>query len=242
MKQPTGLFTLWAIPRSRSTSFFRMMLERGDCLCIHEPFCAIADDGYVDLPDGHGHQLTLESKEEVAAHILSLSAQQRIFLKETTDHDHSDLLHTGLFNEQVKTAILIREPEEAIASHLRMNPGVDQASMGFGHLLKLVKSMQSSGHHYHLIKASDLVKKTTETVQNYCTFSQLPFIPEALNWTSENRHEWSRTQHWHSDVAESTGIQQLTMNKSPLSPELQDMLEKHLSKTIPEYNALLEIC
>ncbi len=241
MKQSTGLFTLWAIPRSRSTSFFRMMLERGDCLCIHEPFCAIADDGYVNLPDGYGRQLTLKSKEEVAAHVLDLSTQQRVFLKETTDHDHSDLLHTALFSERVKTAILIREPEEAITSHLRMNPDVDQASMGFGHLLKLIKGMQFSKHRYHLIKASDLVKKTTETVQDYCTFSQLPFIPEALNWASENRHEWSRTQHWHNDVANSTGIQQFTSKKPPLPPKLQVTLKKHLRNITPEYNALLEI-
>ena len=235
----TGLLSLWAIPRSRSTAFFRMMVQRGDYLCINEPFCAIADTGTVDLPNGNGGIVTVTTKEQVVEHILNLSRKKRVFFKETTDHDHSDLLETGIFGSQTQTAVMVRTPEEVIRSHLRMNPKADQASMGFGYLLNLMKGIHLSGQAYHMIKSEDLIQNPSETVQSYCTFANIPFLPEALKWNSEDRQEWSRTKDWHSDVAKSTGIQQIS-NKDPLPLKLQDIFEIYLKPTQRDYEALLE--
>jgi hypothetical protein len=43
------ILMLWSAPRSRSTAFFRMMIERGDFVCVHEPFSYLAEFGHVDL-------------------------------------------------------------------------------------------------------------------------------------------------------------------------------------------------
>lgn len=240
MKHPvTGLLSLWAIPRSRSTAFFRMMVQRGDCLCIHEPFCAIADVGTVDLPNGDGGMVKLTTKQQVVEHILNLSHKKLVFFKETTDHDHSDLLETELFGAKAQTAIMIRTPEEVISSHLRMNPKADQTSMGFGYLLDLVKGMRLSGQNYHMIQSEDLIQNSSTTVQSYCTFANIPFLPEALKWKYEDRQEWSRTKDWHSDAAKSTGINKIS-NKEPLPLKLQDILENYLKPTQRDYEALLE--
>jgi hypothetical protein len=39
------VFALWSAPRARSTAFVRSMVERGDLIALHEPFCNLADFG-----------------------------------------------------------------------------------------------------------------------------------------------------------------------------------------------------
>ena len=39
------VFALWSAPRARSTAFVRSMVERGDLIALHEPFCNRADFG-----------------------------------------------------------------------------------------------------------------------------------------------------------------------------------------------------
>ena len=241
VKQKTGLFALWAIPRSRSTAFFRMMVQRGDCLCIHEPFCAITDDGQVDLPDGNGGKISLHKQQQVIEHLLTLAQKQQVFFKETTDYNYSNLLETDLFNTSVKNAFMIRNPEEVISSHLRMNPKAKQNSMGFGYVLDLVKRMQQLKQSYHMIDSIDLINKTNKTVKNYCDFANLDFMPEALNWQVDDRQEWSRSKNWHQDTAQSMGIIKKIIRKPPLSAELQAILDSYLVTTQDEYNTLLNL-
>ena len=40
---------LWAVPRSGSTAFFRMMAERGDFTVVHEPFSYLVMYGHADV-------------------------------------------------------------------------------------------------------------------------------------------------------------------------------------------------
>jgi hypothetical protein len=47
-----GLIAMWAAPRSRSTAFFRYVLEHGGLVAIHEPFDNIADHGSTRV-NGH---------------------------------------------------------------------------------------------------------------------------------------------------------------------------------------------
>jgi hypothetical protein len=52
-----GLIMMWAAPRSRSTAFFRCMLEYG-LVALHEPFCNIADHGTGFTQSASGYETT----------------------------------------------------------------------------------------------------------------------------------------------------------------------------------------
>jgi hypothetical protein len=43
------MLMLWSAPRSRSTAFYRMMIERGDFTGVHEPFSHVAVFGNVEI-------------------------------------------------------------------------------------------------------------------------------------------------------------------------------------------------
>src|SRR5690242_19337971 len=48
LRSQAVLLMLWSAPRSRSTAFFRMMIERGDFTAVHEPFSYLAEFGYAE--------------------------------------------------------------------------------------------------------------------------------------------------------------------------------------------------
>ena len=43
------ILMLWSAPRSRSTAFYRMMIERGDVTGVHEPFSPVEVFGTADI-------------------------------------------------------------------------------------------------------------------------------------------------------------------------------------------------
>ena len=58
---------LWSAPRSRSTAFFRMMIERGDFTGVHEPFSYLAEFGYAEAGGGPGPAPRTGEREHPAA-------------------------------------------------------------------------------------------------------------------------------------------------------------------------------
>lgn len=44
-----AVFALWSAPRARSTAFFRSMVECGDLIALHEPFCNLLNCGETDV-------------------------------------------------------------------------------------------------------------------------------------------------------------------------------------------------
>jgi hypothetical protein len=70
------MLMLWGAPRSRSTVFYRMMVERGDFTAVFEPF-----------------------------------SQAAVFIKDTTDRRHPEVLADRRFLEQdAEHTFLIRHP------------------------------------------------------------------------------------------------------------------------------------
>jgi hypothetical protein len=74
------MLMLWSAPRSRSTAFYRMMIERGDFTAVHEPFSHVAVFGRADVGGR-----TLTTAPEVIAELRSLATTRQVFIKETTD-------------------------------------------------------------------------------------------------------------------------------------------------------------
>ena len=67
------------LARSRSTAFFRMMIERGDFTAVHEPFSYLAELGYAALA---GTRIT--SAPALLSGLRQLAARRPVFVKETT--------------------------------------------------------------------------------------------------------------------------------------------------------------
>jgi hypothetical protein len=99
---PMAVFALWSAPRTRSTAFFRSMVERGDMTVLHEPFCKLRDFGETDAG-----ARTFDSPLSLLDWLRDETHGMSVFLK---DHPPTAYLRVGRpcgVNARVKVACLV---------------------------------------------------------------------------------------------------------------------------------------
>jgi hypothetical protein len=197
------VFALWSAPRARSTAFFRSMLERGDLLALHEPFCNLTCFGETDV-DGQQFQ----SATSLLAWLRDETNDVAVFLKDTTDYRYPEVLADRRFLAEGRHAFLIRRPEEIAASYHALHPDISINAIGLEALHELYVAVRAvGGNPPVVIDSDDLVASPEATTAAYCAAVGLPFIPEALTWRPGERSEWRRSARWHSDASASSGFE-----------------------------------
>ncbi|MFJ8005308.1 sulfotransferase-like domain-containing protein [Streptomyces fagopyri] len=195
------LIFLWAHSRSRSTAFFRMMLERGDFVGVHEPFSSIVAQGYADVG---GEKATTGA--EVLDLLQTMAQSTPVFVKEVTEYRY-DVLDDPRLPQLGTHTFLVRHPEPTIASHHFMNPEVTCGEIGYEHEYETFELIrQRTRRTPVLIEAEDLVASPETVVEDYCRRTGIPYDPAALSWSEGEQNEWERTAKWHQDVVRSTGF------------------------------------
>jgi hypothetical protein len=196
------VFALWSAPRARSTAFFRSMLERGDLIALHEPFCNLTQFGETD-----GDGQTFRSAAALLAWLRNETNDATVFLKDTTDYRQPDVLADRRFLAEGRHAFLIRRPEEIAASYYELFPNMSINAIGLQAMHELHAAVRDAGGNRPVvIDSDDLVARPEATMAAYCAAVELPFIPDALTWEPGERSEWRRTARWHLDVSASSGF------------------------------------
>ena len=231
------MLMLWSVPRSRSTAFYRMMVERGDFTGSHEPFSHVTVFGHADVG---GRSLTTTA--EVIAELRSLAATGQVFIKDTTDRRHPGALADHRFlAEDAQHTFLIRHPRETIRSYLalRRNPRIHE--IGFEALYEVyAKVSRLTGRDPLIIDAGDLMKRPADIIGAYCARTGIDFRPHALNWQPSDRPEWQDGfGHWFTDVAASSGLAEVPARRS-LDPDQHPMLGTYLAYHLPFYQELYQ--
>ncbi|GAB2794015.1 sulfotransferase family protein [Amycolatopsis magusensis] len=200
------VLALWSAPRSRSTAFFRMMLQRADFFSVHEPFSTRAEFGAVDL----GGTLAV-TETEVMHRLRSLSEARPVFFKDTTDERYATVLSDEKFlAEDVCSTFIIRHPAETLPSYYATNPDVRCHQIGIEHQYEMFSLVwRLTGALPLVIDSADLIAAPEATTSAYFDLLGLPYVPEALSWPAGDRPEWRATARWHRDVASTTGFADL---------------------------------
>jgi hypothetical protein len=195
------ILALWSPPRARSTVFYRAMLERGDLLALHEPFCNVADYGETDV-DG---RLVRSGTELIAA---MRDAGRPVFFKDTTDHHYPEVLADRDFLTRATHTFLIRPPDQIVASYAALRPEMTVEEVGLEHLHEIFTAVRdATGHTPLVVDSDDLVTDPPGTMAAYCDAVGLPFLADALTWQPSDRAEWRRSSRWHQGASDSTGIE-----------------------------------
>jgi hypothetical protein len=194
------LLALWSAPRSRSTAFERMMMERGDVAVLHEPFSHVKDFGSAMVG-----QRRVTSEEDLLRALKALGG--RTFVKDTTDFHYPRLLEDDEFLRGTVHAFIIRHPREVIASHARLNPNLQREEIGFARLWEIYSAVTAvTGAAPLVIDSDDLLARPATIVEAYCRRVGIPFMPESLRWRAGTPQPWQRTERWHLAASESTGF------------------------------------
>ena len=227
------VFALWSAPRARSTVFFRSMVERGDMIGIHEPFCNLADFGETDV-EGR----TFHSPGSLLAWLRDETYDRRVFLKDTSDRRHEDVLADRRFLAEARHAFLIRRPDEIAASMYALLPDMRIDYIGLEALYELHTAVRDAhGQRPIVIDSEDLVTRPEATMAAYCAAVELPFIPEALTWEPGERPEWRRSSRFHAVVSASSGFEQRE-HRYPHTVKTSDQLARFAAHHLPFYELL----
>jgi hypothetical protein len=198
------VYALWSAPRSRSTAFFRSMVERGDLLALHEPLEGLHFIGPLQV-DGQ----TFESPPALLTWLVEDTSGRSVFVKETVNRPvQACVVDDQRFLGEARHAFLIRRPEEIAASCLALEHEIRIFDTGLRLLLDLFVAVQHAGGHPPVvIDSDDLVANPAGTMAAYCAAVELPFIADALHWQPGPRPEWARSSRWHEDTAASSGFE-----------------------------------
>lgn len=228
---------LWTHPRSLSTAFERVMIERKDFQVLHEPFSyfyyvhgnnALIPQEYIDPNHPTGYL-------DIRAYILLHARKDFVFFKDMCSHCYQPLVNDREFLDTLTNTFLIRDPAKAIASYYAMNSAVTLEEIGYYQLYSVFRKVaELTGTTPIVVDADDLEENPDGIMRAYCDALGIDFIPEAMSWEESHQEKWNIWKKWHVDAARSTGITK-NMETFAVTIDDSDLLKKMYDDQLPYY-------
>jgi len=233
------VIALWTHPRSVSTAFERVMIERKDMEILHEPFSYLY---YVKGDDATIEQQFIDPNHPtnypgICNHIIGAAENRSVFYKDMCAHCYEHLVADESFLNRVTHTFLIRDPAKAIASYYAMNQDVTLEEIGLAQLFKVYEAVKKMGLPTVVVDADDLEDAPEDTIKAYCEALGIEFIPESLMWEAGHQDKWDIWKDWHKDAAVSTGIVK-NMEQFEVTIENSDHLRSYYDDQLPYYQAM----
>jgi hypothetical protein len=205
------IIALWAVPRSTSTAFERMMRQRGDLECLHEPF----GEAWYQGEDPFWPRWTPGDKTTLGLSLQSVwqDIQERaekgpVFIKDFPHYVNH--MWDAEFLSNFTHAFLIRDPALTITSMYDKWPDFDAAEVGFPEQRALYDLLTAlNGTSPPVIDSNDLLETPEKTVEAFCEAVGIPFIKEALSWepgADTGQYSWWDGGSFHENLKRSTGL------------------------------------
>jgi hypothetical protein len=228
------IIVLWTTPRSRSTAFERMMIERGDHEVFDEPFST----RYYFSPERRSPRFETEMPDStgvaVVARLLDAATTRPVFVKDMAYHA-TGLLTDELLGELVNT-FLVREPRAALASFARKWPDLTEEEAGYG---RLSEAFAVAGRLTRdappVLESDDLARDAPVQVRTWCDAVGIPFVADALQWQPGMPPQWELWADWYEGVARSSGFEPPRPTEPPV---LDDRVEAIATRARPVYDEL----
>ncbi|MEM9275045.1 MAG: sulfotransferase family protein [Cyanobacteria bacterium P01_F01_bin.143] len=235
------ILALWAMPRSTSTAFTKMMQTREDFLVVDEPFGLYfhyseerksTRYSEVEINPAYNFQPLFQD-------LINKAQNQPIFIKDMARYiyDRADEAFLSTFNH----TFIIRHPAKALPSLYALWPDFQLSEAGYAELYQLFEASKAFlGTTPPVIDSDDLVSKPEATVKAYCNAVGIPFLPQALKWESKISSEINQWEGgWHTEVQSSQGFKE-RQRKDYFDIEAQEHLRQAYKFCLPYYQKLYQ--
>jgi len=242
---------LWAHPRSMSTAIERIMRERGDLECLHEPFLRYyyLHRSSKPLPHFDGEQDQPTGYAEIRDLILRRAERSALFIKDMSYYVIPELLQDADFCKRIRHCFLVRNPMPAIMSYYRLDNGVTLDEIGIESQWLHFQGLQALGIEDSIVLEAESVQADpAASMRRFWQALGLDYSDHALSWDDGSTPgDWQYVEGWHQSVSASRGIrakaprdeQRVTDEFAQLcreAPQLAQYLQHHL----PFYQQLRE--
>lgn len=221
---------LWTVPRSVSTSFERMMIERGDHIVFHEPYSRSYYLGPEQRSDRYAVAGAHHSVDAVTAELQEAARSAPVFAKDMAYHA------IELVDPEVlagfRHSFLIRHPAATLRSLASRWPDFTDAEAGWAALGRLVDLVQTGAELPVVIEAERVCADPPGVVAAWCDAMGLPFVADALDWEPGMRPEWELWESWHASSAVATGFEPLAEAKPLTAGDAPRVHEAHGSALV----------
>jgi hypothetical protein len=250
-RRPSGdgheILAMWCHPRSLSTAFARMMIERGDFTVLHERFLYL----YYVVQNPHlviAQQLDriepgmMASFDEIVEGIEAEATRGPVFFKDMAVHvwNPKGYYADEAFLARFTNAFLIRDPKIAVLSHLKQNPDMVFEEVGYDAQFALFEKVnRTTGEIPVVVDAGDLEEDPGGVVRTHCDAVGIPFIEAALHWKPSVAAQLTEDDPWHQDLFTTTGFErQVETFDADLArhPRYVEFVER----SVPFYEAMHE--
>lgn len=218
---------LWAVPRSVSTAFERVFIERDDAEVLHEPF----SHAYYHGPERRSDRFdAVEPQPEhaydaVMAETVAARDAPIVFVKDMA-YQAKPIQDPAFFANFTNT-FLIRRPEEALLSLHRMWPDFTFEEAGFAKQTQLFELVTDTlAQPAVVVDATDFRRDPGSTMEAYCAAVGIDHRADALSWDAGAVPQWQGWADWHRDAEESSRIlPPVSPGVAELPPRVQHMVE-----------------
>lgn len=222
------IIALWAHPRSMSTALERLMRERGDLTCAHEPFMYeyYVARGVRDMPGFEVQPDHPVGYEAVRDMLLEKAESGPVFFKDMAYYVMPRILDDKEFLGRLTHTFLVRHPMPAILSYYKLDPGLTREEIGIEAQWLLYEAVRAAGHPAAVIEAEAVRADPQGAMRAFWAAVGLDWRDEAFDWGRETPQSWEQVSAWHEEVSTSSGIR---------AADAEEMLRKEL-----EFDAMAE--
>lgn len=236
------IIALWVHPRSMSTAIERIMRERGDLDCLHEPFMYYY---YLGLdkkvfPHSRLDPARPTGFDDIVSDLYRRAAASPVFFKDMGFYVVPEIFRHPELAGDIRHLILIRNPRRSILSYHRLDPDLTLEEAGIEAQWRLFEwlSCQGRGRPW-IIEAERVQHDPAGTLAAAWKHAGLAFTEQAFRWQADIvPDDWKSVAKWHREVIQSTGIHPAPEDEEALearfgeaareSPVLNRLLQYHL--------------
>ena len=234
------IIALWVHPRSMSTAIERIMRERGDLDCLHEPFMYYyyVGLGKRELPHSDLHIGRLTGFDEIIRDMQSRAQSTPVFFKDMGYYVIPEIYNHPQLATEIQHLVLIRDPRKSILSYYKLDPEVSLEEIGVESQFRLYSWLKDNGGNPMVIEAEAIQDDPQGAMSSVWQHLGLDHRIEAFSWQSDDVPEdWKSVSGWHQAVMASDGIRKNEEDEAAVksrfseaaaeNPELQSMLKHH---------------
>lgn len=233
------IFAIWSHPRSMSTAVERIMRERGDLDCLHEPFMY---DYYVhrkvrEMPHFEAQPDHPTSYEAIRDMLVARAAERPVFIKDMSYYVMPRILEDQELGARLVNIFLVRDPVASIPSYHKLDPDLTLEEIGLEAQARHFDGLVAlTGEEPAVIVAEDVRADPQGVFGALWRRVGLPYVAEAFDWQKEVPKDWAQVGGWHGDVSQAKGIRPLT------DDEVKEQERKFadLAAKVPRMQALLD--